>query len=421
MLTTPDPSTLSLPNYRSTPPPPIRRWNVDVTADRDGRQRLSGRFASSAVTLPESSASSSLHAIPVPPPVPRRPNKLRRGSRSGFSGFKEMLKSLTRSSAAPSSTSVDKEHLSGSSSADLRLPVNGLPPAPTKGFFRRTAKSSTGAQSAADVERSPPPQPPRPFSSQAARKSPRRPGLAGLFKMGNSSKKQTVNQSASSAAGTTTEEDDLSDWDRMDSMSDLGHGAGRRSREGAGLKKENTETQRSINQGTIKGRKPFIPTSAPPTMPSYTIPAASRSSLSLRGSPKYLPSQLSVSIAEEAGQTPPPMKRVSSTQRPGRVPRNRQATNSSLPPMPVKSMLGNTPTAREDSPELSDVMITPKPAHSAAAVIVQPSPRSLTDIRLAMTPENIKPLLECSKEVSMRLNDCVGQLRNLAAATPMTS
>ena len=37
----------------------------------------------------------------------------------------------------------------------------------------------------------------------------------------------------------------------------------------------------------------------------------------------------------------------------------------------------------------------------------------LRDAKLAMTPENIKPLLENAKEVLARLNDCIGEIQAL--------
>jgi hypothetical protein len=45
-------------------------------------------------------------------------------------------------------------------------------------------------------------------------------------------------------------------------------------------------------------------------------------------------------------------------------------------------------------------------------------PVTLPDPKLAMTPENIRPLLENAKEVHARLSDCIGEIRALLAARP---
>jgi len=42
-------------------------------------------------------------------------------------------------------------------------------------------------------------------------------------------------------------------------------------------------------------------------------------------------------------------------------------------------------------------------------------PQPLLPDKLAMTPENIKPLLENAKEVHARLTDCIGEMRTLLA------
>jgi hypothetical protein len=45
-------------------------------------------------------------------------------------------------------------------------------------------------------------------------------------------------------------------------------------------------------------------------------------------------------------------------------------------------------------------------------------PATLPDPKLAMTPENIKPLLENAREVHARLSDCIAEIRSLLAARP---
>jgi hypothetical protein len=42
-----------------------------------------------------------------------------------------------------------------------------------------------------------------------------------------------------------------------------------------------------------------------------------------------------------------------------------------------------------------------------------PVSSGLPDPKLAMTPENIKPLLENAKEVHVKLNECIAEIRSL--------
>ncbi|KAG8891659.1 hypothetical protein FRC00_013310 [Tulasnella sp. 408] len=237
-----------------------------------------------------------------------------------------------------------------------------------------------------EPNRSPLPEfPSRPFSSQANRKSPRRPSLASLFRIGNSNKgerKKSAKQpnpqdsgtgNASSAADTTTEDD--SDWDRIDSASDLDISVRCVSR----AETADAEHDKSTNQATVRGRKTLPPTpspEAPPPLPSAypTIPSASQSSLSLRSSPHHRPTRLPMSIKEEP------------------------ATIANDGPMPEETN--------------SQVPTNPQPP-------LPPTP-STPEVRLAMTPENIKPLLECSREVSARLNDCLKELERLNLAVTST-
>lgn len=50
---------------------------------------------------------------------------------------------------------------------------------------------------------------------------------------------------------------------------------------------------------------------------------------------------------------------------------------------------------------------------SSLALLKGGSVRSMPEPRLAMTPENIKPLLENAREVKRRLTDCIEEMRAL--------
>ncbi|KIO18360.1 hypothetical protein M407DRAFT_245663 [Tulasnella calospora MUT 4182] len=125
-----------------------------------------------------------------------------------------------------------------------------------------------------------------------------------------------------------------------------------------------------------------------------------------------------MSITEETGYVPPlPTQRSTSYthQRPPSRSRGRQTINGSLPPMPFNSLLATIATAPNEGP-------TPEEINSQLPTNPQPPlpPPSTPEVRLAMTPENIKPLLECSREVSTRLNDCLKELERLNLAVTST-
>ncbi|KAG9039325.1 hypothetical protein FS837_001013 [Tulasnella sp. UAMH 9824] len=430
MLTTPDPSTLSLPLFSSPSADRAKPQNPLTFKDQSGpppsfqsrqHQPYRSNFpAASAITLPESTTSSSAPSRSRSrlPPVsfgskdqPASPTKgegkTRRGSRLGLTGIRDMLRSLKKASTTqPPVTlpSVQSRANESQSSFDSRQ-GHGAPPssAPLPGQRQvsrsRKGKGSTDATTVVAGEanmspgpnRSPLPEfPSRPFSSQANRKSPRRPSLASLFRIGYSNKgerKKSAKQpnpqdsgtgNASSAADTTTEDD--SDWDRIDSASDLDISVRCVSR----AETADMEHDKSTNQATVRGRKtlpPPVSPEAPPPLPSAypTIPSASQSSLSLRSSPHHRPARLPMSIKEEPGYPVPP------------------------------------PTQRHDRQRRTDVRRKPlaSPDESSAAI-------TTPEVRLAMTPENIKPLLECSREVSARLNDCLKELERLNLAVTST-
>ncbi|KAG8894577.1 hypothetical protein FRC01_012886, partial [Tulasnella sp. 417] len=271
MLTTPDPSTLSLPLFSSPTSSQAKPQNPLTFKEsspgpptsfplRQHQPYRSNFPTASAITLPESTTSSSAPSRSRSrlPPVsfgskdrPASPTKgegkTRRGSRLGLTGIRDMLRSLKKATAAQQAAtlpSVQSKANESQSSFDSRQGHSAPPTAPLPGRRQvsqsRKAKGSTDATVVAAAEanmspepnRSPLPEfPSRPFSSQANRKSPRRPSLASLFRIGNSNKgerKKSAKQpnpqdsgtgNASSAADTTTEDD--SDWDRIDSASDL--------------------------------------------------------------------------------------------------------------------------------------------------------------------------------------------------------
>lgn len=65
-----------------------------------------------------------------------------------------------------------------------------------------------------------------------------------------------------------------------------------------------------------------------------------------------------------------------------------------------------------------------RPSISSSGAIppsVSTSTLNPADFKLALTPENIRPLLEYAKEVSARLSECVAELKMLHASTGSTN
>jgi serine/arginine repetitive matrix protein 2 len=382
--------------------------NISRTLPPD---RSSGRLSpipkpasQSAVTLPSSVISSDPSATPIKPPsssknalpVPQSPHaegKIRRASRAGFMGIRDILKSFNKKSGAESATAAGSNQSQSSvtsSSVDDHgrprtpanlppLPVSPPPPLPTMTSLpplnaehaqrKRRGKGSTDVVAVIQQH------PNSPYNNTNPRKSPRRPSLASIFRLGqansNLSNLPTKKKSRSrgreagkrGAKSSTTEneteaEEEYSDWDRMDSASDIDLSL-RALGAGGGQEKD---------EATVKGRKRFVPKNPPP------LPLLSSAS------------QVSLSKLQASPSKPPRPKS--------------QSQSRGLPPPALLNNNQSTPRASQQPHQT-------QPVQSVAP------PLPLPDPRLALTPENIKPLLEYARQVSARLNDCVEELRAL--------
>ncbi|KAF7364134.1 hypothetical protein MSAN_01072600 [Mycena sanguinolenta] len=312
--------------------------------------------------------------------------KKRRSSRMRMSGIRDMLRALTKGGGTtppvPSSTA------STESSSDLhaqhlyqhrQVATNGKQQ-------RRRAKTSAGPESVSVRSTHRPLSPFDPPSLKTA--SPRRPSLASIFRIGKS---KTPPASAFADVSMESAQDgfdhevyptfsgisggressnstgDEEDWDRLeDSASDAEAAASVVPRGGS----------------TIRGRSPYMhtsflaPASGRPTTPIRS-PSGSRTSVHdlTAGAGAARATRLS-NVNEHAD-----MKSTSKAESPSRqFSRSRQG--------------GKTGSVRSMPP------------------VSQPDPK------LAMTPENIKPLLENAREVHARLSDCIAEIRSLLAARP---
>ncbi|KAI0824280.1 hypothetical protein BC628DRAFT_1378510, partial [Trametes gibbosa] len=403
-----------------------------------------GDAMNSTVTLPsEESGSAALaqgrqyDTVPSP--------KKRRTSRLGMRGLRDMLKSLKKSyseqgpggGALPVLPHVPASSSSVSASTDSSLNLH-LHSRPHSVAQRRRAKTSTGPESIASRKEIHPNSPYGTSHSIPHKSSPRRPSLASIFRLGQKSKASapggappSVDDLSSNAAGLassggsghasgTSLADGLEeDWDRVESVSDLDHAA-----RSLGLPSDGTATVRGK-----RGKSPYLfhprDLSLRPETPrragggSGGAPDASASSIWSPGSesPKKLLSaippstlqsyQRSIKLSDvreasegEAGSHPP--------RAPARS-KNRQSAPSASPRRP-SSRSGAAGGGGRKNASGSVRSAPPQPWGT-------PSPElhagALPDVKLAMAPENIKPLLENAREVHARCVDCIAELEAL--------
>lgn len=339
---------------------------------------------SSTVTLP---SEESMQAS--------QDGKKKRYSRLGMSGLRDMLRSMKRShSGQPpppplpaSTTSLSTESSMGSQSHH-HYPHAHLP----QGQPQRSSKTSTGPESvryARDVANSP-------YSGQSLKHkaSPRRPSLASIFRLGQKYKNATsagessmdsVPRSASRGSATTEEED----WDQIDSVTDL-DGAAR------ALGIDGSATIKGRN-----GRSPYLNHHhhVRPITPKQAL-SSSQTSLKCEPSPRSIRPMRSTRLSNveevvddrEARSKSKAHHRVS-------LPRS----SPSRPPS-RNYKVGQSSSVRSAPPQPPDGDFS-----------------LFSDMKLAMTPENIKPLLDNAKEVHLRLNECIREVRALLDASTKSS
>ncbi|KAJ7473756.1 hypothetical protein B0H11DRAFT_1614368, partial [Mycena galericulata] len=339
-----------------------------------------GDAMNSTVTLP--SEESGVHGG-----TPGKEKK-RRSSRLRMSGIREMLRSLTKGGVHPpvpaSSTSVSTE-----SSGDLhaqhlyehrQVLTNGR---------RRRAKTSAGPESIRSDRR--PLSPFDPSSLKTA--SPRRPSLASIFRLGKTKTPPPssaadasfgsahdggrdrdrdrelyptfsgISGGRESASNSTGDEEE--DWDRMeDSASDVEAATAALARRGG---------------STIRGRSPY-------SHSSFLAPLPGRPTTPIRS-----PSGSRTSIHDPSGAGPARATRLSN----------------------VEEHVGGRSTSKAESPPRQ--FSRSRRGGKTGSVRSMP-PATLPDPKLAMTPENIKPLLENAREVHARLSDCIAEIRSLLVA-----
>ncbi|KIL63035.1 hypothetical protein M378DRAFT_198963 [Amanita muscaria Koide BX008] len=378
-----------------------------------------GDPSNSTITLPPSessgapSSTSSTNAVNIS-------MKKTRTSRLGMSGLRDLLKMLKRHHTAhpiPSfqSTSSLATNITNSSSdlnrgypstSDLHRPE--AEKAATYG--RRRAKTSLGP----DVV-------PSPFSIYDStplptRQSRGRPSLASIFRIPNSLKPHKVSGShaaqASEPAGgggkqarNVAETGESSspaeeDWDQIDSATDLDKG----------IKSSPSPSGRGDAMATIRGRKgqsPYLQQPAPllpsllnggRTSPKPRVLNATSSQTSLyEDSPtnsSYNVRSTRLSNVDENAASGPHAHNAL------QLGLNLNSnTNVNVAPLIPPLRLSSRYPGVAGTNKMSSVRSMP--------------PQPMAELRLAMTPENIKPLVENAKEVNGRLVECIAEIRTL--------
>ena len=377
----------------------------------------------STITLPPNDGSAHNHREATP--SDKSLTKKQGANRLGMSAVREMLRNIKRSVTEANQSPQQRSLHPPSSESSVGLADH---PAP-----RRRAKTSTGPQGS-DLGRESPiphsrrdPRSPYNTAHSGVHKSPRRPSLASIFRFahrnkskpnsGNSTDHSSVRTrpNAPSSCGTgsqATMEDD--DWDRVDdSTSDLDFHSPRSQRStSGGTDNSSTLRVKRTNKGQPE-RSPY--TAFQEDLPSEPFtprrgglpgPEGSRSSIWegtwSRGT--------KLSNVEEMAEGSTPVKR-GPTKQPSRVfSLKRYPSDAKRPPQPQQLV-------RTNSKRLSGVPPVQRGGKTGSVRSTPPQwiehPEGISDPKLAMTPENIKPLLDSAREVLLKCTECVAEARTL--------
>lgn len=397
-----------------------------------------GDAMSSTITLPSeySSQHGSSSAVGHTSTAQKR-----KSNRLGMRGLRDLLKSLKKTyteghppttqnpptlPVAPSTASLS---LGTQSSLNLPKLADTGPPLGTQ---RRRAKTSVGPEDVAAREH--PNSPYGTSSSLQHRASPRRPSLASLFRIGQKSK-SSAKSSPHSGTGPELSTDDVhagsssscqeEDWDKVESSSDLG----------------SASPAADGGPSTVRGKKRH----SSPYMHTHHDPLPS-----LPRTPRRTPNASQTSIADSSAATPlppprPPMPELYSrsiklsdvkelvekeslvelvglgTRRSSR--RRSLGPGSPSPKRPTssrggrKSQMQGQGSLRSPPPSATGHSTSRSPDSRTAALLPDNVVGNVGNgnggVALAMTPENIRPLLDNAKEVHARCTECIDEMRQL--------
>ncbi|CAE6478693.1 unnamed protein product [Rhizoctonia solani] len=348
MLSTPNPSLLHVP------------------ASTGYLNALHPGGTASAITLPSSSNSSHVHG-PKTDSKQKPGGKIRRASRAGITGIRDLLKHLNLKK--PSS---DASKLGADSKSQINLGLGSQ----SRVNLPQAAQSQLNLGSGSQTNL------PRLYGSRSQgpapnKVSPRRPSLASIFRLNGRSKSKgrvVSTPSATPSSNTSAAEDDESDWDRMDSASDLDL-RGKIPEDLKGKEKEEKDATLRGRKSGSGGRVSNVDRPPVPALPAQFAKSA-------------------VSLSPHEGQHT--------------IPQVRKASGGKRPPIPIASGSG-----KSVEPGLRSAPLSPSEGLTMGGPL-----GAGVEGRLALTPENIKPLLEYAREVTARLGACVNELRELGMVDP---
>ncbi|GJE90477.1 hypothetical protein PsYK624_066140 [Phanerochaete sordida] len=387
--------------------------------DRDWRW---GDAMSSTITLP---SELSLQTGSVA----NEPGPRRKSGRLGMRALRDMLRSLKRSHAEKhpggarspppvppipsSSTSVSMSTMSS-----LNLPK----PPDTSVAQRPRAKTSAGPESIKSLRE----HPNSPYVTSASlthRVSPRRPSLASLFKLGQRSKSATTKSSPSSGAVELSRDDlhatasscppsaEEEDWDQVESASDLE--AVSPSGSSTVRRKKHTSLYvtahdaRQASRQNLNASQLSLSAAEPPPTPSRINSQAPPPDADSSRHPRSTKLSDVKELSEFEGDAARFLQRarMKSKRQSYAGPSSKRPTSRSGRAGRETGSLRSPPPAwqgpLEQSPDLA-LLALPEGA----------------GISLAMTPENIRPLLENARDVHARCSECIVEMKSLLAARP---
>ncbi|KZW03312.1 hypothetical protein EXIGLDRAFT_759179 [Exidia glandulosa HHB12029] len=431
MLNSPDPATFVVGNVVAVTRARAREPSGTISVADSSFASAAGNSTSSesrvglGLELPELD-TRALSSSPVPSHGPSSPlSKARRGSR-GITGLRELLKSFKRHGTAASSSvsnaatsRSDLPQTGSATTSSASVSAREDPPASTQATARqRKPRSSTGAQtvvSEQEAKRKREVHPNSPYGTVGAvptAKTPRRPSLASLFRLAGS--KSKISRQASQTETRRSEDADYSDWDRMESASDLDL--------------PNGIAVPPVPE-TIRGSKRSRYSALQATPPATVRRTRSRSASRTRGASA---SRSSVNLAIPSTPSPSKGKALTSRMFRSTRPGSRDGPPPAAPSHGFAQALAGaaasnhvTPTQetenqRQQGRERSATTPSRRPvgSRSVSANHIPPVPHtdplpSLPDPKVALTPENLGPLLDYAREVSARLSECVIELRTV--------
>ncbi|KAF8521903.1 hypothetical protein BU17DRAFT_45360 [Hysterangium stoloniferum] len=370
MLNTPDPATLAdtAAAYDSSCPPSAFPY---PSAGVEGQPWAA--WNPSMLTLPSEESSADLD-VDVDADAKRR-----RVSKLGMLGLRDLLRGLKRTAVAEGRLPQRSDSSLGSNLDDDHY------------NRRRSPWHQHESHHTHD--------PPEPASTRIIpAKSPRRPSLASIFRLGYKSAKNSAsavktkddvvpgenrNPSLEDDRPNDHGLDGYGDWDRM-SRSDLDLTA-----VGTGI-------------ATVRGRK----TAKSPTLFSANLhPYAHQGATT----PKKAPCAASQTSLRESPPVSQPRGPLSTTLDAD----NGQRLKGILTSRPSNSKQRTSSWSQAHLPPPRSPSRNGKVAMSGTVRSAPPTDISPPDPKLSLTPENIKPLLEYAKEVSTRLTDCISEVQTL--------